>query len=112
VAASQAVRKRIHIKINYLENKASQGTRYILNFIYNGLFILFCIISIAYVVPIIQSQIGYETLSRAAQYPMFIIYLSIPFGYGMMIYRVIQNIFIDIKDMKAGNPIKAGDSLL
>ena len=112
VAASLAVRKRIHIKITYLENKVSQRTQYVLNFIYNGLFILFCIISIVYVIPIIQSQIEYETLSRAAQYPMFIIYLSIPFGYGMMIYRVIENIIIDIKDMKAGNPIRTGDSLL
>jgi len=112
VAASLAVRKRIHIKITYLENKVSQRTQYVLNFIYNGLFILFCIISIIYVIPIIRTQIEYETLSRAAQYPMFIIYLSIPFGYGMMIYRVIENIIIDIKDMKAGNPIRTGDSLL
>ena len=112
VAASLAVRKRIHIKITYLENKVSQRTQYVLNFIYNSLFILFCMISIGYVIPIIQTQIEYETLSRAAQYPMFIIYLSIPFGYGMMIYRVIQNIIIDIKDMKSGNAIRTGDSLL
>ena len=112
VAASLATKKRIHIKIKYLEDKVSARTQYVLNFIYNGLFILFCIISISYVIPIIRSQIEYETLSRAAQYPMFIIYLSIPFGYGMMIYRVIENIIIDIKDMKAGNPIRTGDSLL
>lgn len=111
MAASLAVRKRIHIKIAYLELKVSERVQYYLNFLYNGLFILFCMISIGYVIPIIQSQIEYETLSRAAQYPMFLIYLSIPLGYGMMILRVIQNIHIDIKDMKAGKPIQTGDAL-
>ncbi len=111
VAASVAVKKRIHIKIAYLEHKVSRNKQYYLNFLYNGLFILFCAISIFYVIPIMRDQVEYETLSRAAQYPMWIPYLSVPFGYGMMIFRTVQNIIVDINDMKAGKPIQTGDAL-
>lgn len=111
VAASMAVKKRIHIKIAFLENKVSSKRQFQLNFLYNILFIIFCAISIRYVIPIMKAQVAYETLSRAAQIPMWIPYLSIPFGYGMMILRVVQNMIIDYKDMKAGRPIQIGDTL-
>ena len=111
IAASVAVKKRIHIKIAYLEHKVSRIKQYYLNFLYNGLFILFCIISIAFVIPIMRDQIEFETLSRAAQYPMWIPYLSVPLGYSLMIFRVVQNIIIDVKDLKAGRPIQTGEAL-
>jgi len=111
VAASVAVKKRIHIKITILENMVSQRNQYYFNFFYNFLFILFCLISMRYVFPIMETQIDYNTLSRAAQYPMWIPYLSVPFGYGMMIFRVVQNVVIDIRDMKAGRPIQTGGAL-
>jgi TRAP-type C4-dicarboxylate transport system permease small subunit len=111
IAASVAVKKRIHIKIAYLENKVSRLNQFKLNFLYNGLFILFCIISIGYVWPTMQTQVEYGTLSRAAQYPMWIPYLAVPFGYGMMIFRTVQNILVDITDMKAGRPIQTGEAL-
>lgn len=111
VAASVCVKKRIHIKITFLEHKVSQKRQFQLNFLHNFMFILFCVISIRYVIPIMQTQVAYETLSRAAQIPMWIPYISVPFGYSMMIYRVIQNMIIDYKDMKAGRPIQTGDAL-
>lgn len=112
VAASAAVKKRMHIKIAFLELRVSNKSQYILNFVYNALFIIFCILTIYYVIPIIQSQISYDTLSRAAQYPMWIPYLSIPFGFGLMVIRVVQNIIVDIQDMRKNIPIQSGASLL
>ena len=111
VAASVAVKKRIHIKIAFLEHMVSRKRQFQLNFLHNFLFILFCAISIRYVIPIMQAQVAYETLSRAAQIPMWIPYISVPFGYSMMIFRVVQNIIIDYKDMKAGKAIQMGDAL-
>lgn len=108
IAASLAAKYRIHIKITYVEHQVSQRTQYYLNYFYNILFIFFCYYGIKYVLPIMQTQYQYKTLSRAAQYPMFIIYLSIPLGYGLMIFRVIQNMVIDYRDMKAGRPIRRG----
>ena len=80
VAASVAVKKRIHIKIAFLEYKVSRKRQFQLNFLYNILFILFCAISIRYVIPIMKAQVAYETLSRAAQIPMWIPYTMIPIG--------------------------------
>ncbi len=82
-----------------------------MNYFYNALFIILCSFGIFYVFPIIQTQIQYETLSRAAQYPMYLVYLAIPIGYGLMVVRVVQNIIIDHQDFKAGRPIRKGAAL-
>lgn len=111
IAASLAVKKRIHISVAVLEQHFSERWQYVMNYFYNMLFVILCGFGIYYVLPIIESQIQYETLSRAAQYPMFMIYMSIPIGYGMMIARVIQNMVIDYGDMKAGRPIRTGPAL-
>jgi TRAP-type C4-dicarboxylate transport system permease small subunit len=111
IAASLAAKKRIHISVAVIEQHFSRNWQYAMNYFYNVLFVVLCSFGIFYVLPIIQTQIQYETLSRAARYPMYIVYLAIPIGYGLMIVRVVQNMVIDYRDFKAGKPIQTGAAL-
>jgi len=111
IAASLAAKKRIHISIAVIEQHFSRKWQYAMNYFYNALFVILCSFGILYVFPIIQIQFQYETLSRAAQYPMYLVYLAIPIGYGLMIVRVVQNMIIDYQDFHAGKPIRKGGAL-
>lgn len=111
IAASLAAKKRIHISVAVIEQHFSRKWQYAMNYFYNAFFIIFCSFGIFYVLPIIQTQFQYETLSRAAQIPMYLVYLAIPIGYGLMIARVVQNMIIDYRDFKAGKPIRTGAAL-
>lgn len=111
IAASLATRKRLHISIQVFEERQSRNTQFGLSFVYNLLFILLCVYGIRYVLPIIQSQFDYGTLSRAAQLPMFLVYLAVPLGYALMVLRVIQNMVIDYLDFRAGRDLKKGQAL-
>lgn len=104
IAASYVTKKRTYIRITMFENKIPFNVKYYLSVIYNVLFIIFCILTFVYVMPIMQTQAKYGTLSRATQYPMWIPYLAVPVGYAMMMFRVIQNMVIDFKDWKKGLP--------
>ena len=109
IAASYVVKKRTYIRITMLENKIPVRVKYYLSVFYNILFILFCILTFWYVLPIMQAQTKYGTLSRATQYAMWIPYLAVPVGYAMMLFRVIQNMFLDFGNFRQG--IAPGQSL-
>jgi len=111
IAASLAAKKRIHISIPVFEERFSRNGQFVMAFVYNALFILICVYGIKYVLPIIESQHQYGTLSRAAQLPMYVIYLAVPIGYGMMVIRVVQNIVIDYRDFRAGRDLQKGLAL-
>jgi TRAP-type C4-dicarboxylate transport system permease small subunit len=111
IAASLAAKERLHISIQVFEERQPRKIRFLLSFVYNLLFILLCLYGIRYVLPIIQSQHDYGTLSRAAQLPMFIVFLAVPVGYTLMVLRVIQNMVIDYLDYRAGRELRKGLAL-
>lgn len=111
IAASLAAKKRLHISIQVFEERLSRKAQFMASYFYNLLFVLLCAYGIRYVLPIIESQYQYETLSRAGQLPMFMIYLGVPLGYGLMVLRVIQNMVIDYMDYRAGRDLRKGLAL-
>jgi len=102
IAASYVTKKRTYIRITMFENKIPLNIKYYLSIFYNLLFILFCALTFYYVLPIMKAQVEYGTLSRATQYPMWIPYLAVPFGYAMMTFRVIQNMVLDFGNWRQG----------
>ena len=108
VAASQAAKKRVHISISVIDRYLSPRMLYVMAYIYNGLFILLCLVGIKYVWVFVDVHYRYGTLAVAARYPVFLVYLAVPIGYGLMIIRVVQNMMIDYRDLKAGRPIRQG----
>jgi len=102
IAASYVVKKRIYIRISLIDEKISTSTKYYFSIFYNILFIIFCVLTFWYVLPIMKAQAQYGTLSRAAQYAMWIPYLAVPVGYAMMLFRVIQNMFLDYGNFQKG----------
>jgi len=102
IAASYVVKKRTYIRITMFENKIPFNVKYYLSVFYNLLFILFCVLTFLYVLPIMKAQAAYGTLSRATQYAMWIPYLAVPVGYAMMTFRVIQNMVLDFGNWRQG----------
>lgn len=111
IAASLAAKKRVHISISVIDKYLSRRMQYVMAYFYNGLFILLCLFGITYVSIFVGVHYRYGTLAVASRYPMYLVYVAIPIGYGLMIARVIQNMLIDYRDMMAGRPIRKGMAL-
>jgi len=108
IAASQAAKKRVHISISIIDRYLSERSKFAMAYFYNGLFILLCLLGLKYVWTFIDVYYRYKTLTVAAQYPMYLVYAAVPTGYCLMIYRVVQNMLVDYRDMKAGKSLRQG----
>jgi TRAP-type C4-dicarboxylate transport system permease small subunit len=108
IAASQAAKKRVHISISIIDRYLSDRGKFAMAYFYNGLFILLCLFGIRYVWTFIDVYYRYNTLAVAARYPMYLVYAAVPIGYCLMIYRVVQNMLVDYRDMKSGKPLRQG----
>lgn len=111
IAASLAVKNRVHISIYILMGYLSDRGKHVLTLLNNLLFMFLATAVVYYVLQIMSDQYAYGTLSRAARYPMYVAYLGIPIGYLMMIARLVQNIIQDVADYRSGLPPREGGAL-
>ncbi|MEO8159309.1 MAG: TRAP transporter small permease [Betaproteobacteria bacterium] len=112
IAASLAAKKRLHISIDLVSRSLSRRGQFYLSFFYSALFIVFCLYGLRYVSPVIEAQIQFGVVSVATRYPMYLAYAAVPAGYGLMIVRVVQNLVVDIADLRAGRPLRRGAALI
>lgn len=111
IAASLAVKKRVHISIHLFMDRLSYRGQALLTLVNNILFIVLATAVIYYTLNIMSDQYNYGTLSRAARYPMYVAYMGIPLGYVLIIIRLIQNIKEDARAYRLGEPPRQGGAL-
>jgi C4-dicarboxylate transporter, DctQ subunit len=112
IAASIAVKKRLHVSIGLLIDRLSRRGQFYLNFFHSALFALFCLYGLRYVAPVIQAQVEFGTLAVITGYPLYFAYFAIPVGYALMIIRIVQNFVIDIVDLRAGRELRRGAAII
>ena len=103
VGAAFATKERKHITIDVVTERLPQlGKRFCLvlsTLVWIGFLIFLIGISIILTQSVYQ---GGQTATGSGL-PMWIPYLSIPVGMGLMLFRLLQNCYFDIKAMKGGN---------
>ena len=91
------VRKGRHIKIDFLLGLMPEKAKKVMSLISDVLFLVFA------TVVTFQGIVVAETIGRlgqitgATQIPMFIVYLAVPLGYGLVSLRLVQNMIYKIR---------------
>lgn len=103
--AAYGVRTGIHVGVDYVVNKLEGGKRrflvtagMVLGITFTGIIAFFGARWVIFIH-------GTGQISPDLEWPMWIIYLAIPFGSGLMCYRFIQSL---IKFLKHGQTTSAG----
>ena len=93
LGASYAVKNSAHMRLTLLINKFPKKIKNILEINSILFFIIFCAVLLWFGTIIVVSIREFHQVSAAMRLPMFIPYLAVPLGGGIMIIRLVQNIF-------------------
>jgi C4-dicarboxylate transporter DctQ subunit len=103
--AAYGVRTGIHVGVDYVVNKSTGAKRRALIITGISLGIIFTGVIAFFGARWVVFIYGTGQISPDLEWPMWIIYLAIPFGSGLMCYRFIQSL---VKFLREGEVISAG----
>jgi TRAP-type C4-dicarboxylate transport system permease small subunit len=100
LGACAAIRRHQHLRLEILLDKVSPKNRLILDLIGNFFFALFSFIVMFGIMPIVTRLIRSGTSTAVMGIPKWINYSIIPAMFGLMLFRLIQDSIMKIKDFK------------
>lgn len=103
VGAAFATKERKHITIDVVTERLPQLGKRACLVLSTLVWIGFLIFLIGISIILTQSVYQGGQTATGSGLPMWIPYLSIPVGMGLMLFRLLQNCYFDIKAMKGGN---------
>lgn len=111
IGAAAAVRERAHIRIdvilNYLPPRG-QALIYILgDLVMLGLALLMLWLS----VETVEVSWTYGSVSHGLRVSMVWFLLAVPIGFSLMVFRLLQSLIRDLRDLGAGRPVYQGERL-
>lgn len=111
IGISLAAYKRTHIRIDILMNRASQRVENYLYLFGNIVMLIFASYAIWYTIPLIETSIKFQAETQALSINRAFAQFAIPFGFTLMIIRILQRTYYDIRDIRAGDPVFKGENI-
>lgn len=102
LGVSLAVREGRHIKVDLLPTMLSPRFQWFFDLCAHLGVLIFCALMIWFGVPLIERLARIGQPSPALEIPMWIIYTSVPVGFGLAGIRAIQALWIDVAQRRAG----------
>ena len=99
ISAALAVKQKEHIRVEIGLMIFKGKARKIADLVGNLIFIVFSFFLLKEGVFLVKMLSSHVQVSPALGLPMNLLYVIIPLGYGLMMLRLLQQIFSDIKDL-------------
>lgn len=101
IGASYGIKKDSHIKIDVLLNVVNEKFKRALTWISLLVFLIFALILIVSGYQVTEQVMAWNQLSPALRMPMWMINLAIPVGMVLVLIRIIQRFYNDIKNSES-----------
>lgn len=102
VGAAFATKERKHIRIDVVINRLPQLGQRACTIVSTIVWIAFVIFMVGISVTLTQSVFQGGQTATGSGLPMWIPYASIPVGMALMLFRILQNCYFDLKALKGG----------
>lgn len=108
---SWAVYQRVHIRITAIYDLVSDRVEGYLYVLSDVVLFLFGAYAIWYTIPLIQASLEFGSLTQALRINRAFAQFAIPVGMALMMLRVVQRTYYDIKDIRAGREVYQGENV-
>ena len=111
IGAASAVRERAHIRIDvifvYLSNRVKA-----LLYLFGDLVMLgVAVLAVWWSLETVSVSWKFGSVSHGLRVSMVWFLMAVPIGFSLMIFRLLQSIARDLRDMAAGRPVYEGERL-
>jgi C4-dicarboxylate transporter DctQ subunit len=111
IGAAAAVRERAHIRIDVIMHYMSARGKALMYILGDLVMLVVALIALYWSFETVLVSWEFGSVSHGLRVSMVWFLLAVPIGFALMIFRLIQSLMRDVRDLRAGNPVYEGDKL-
>lgn len=111
IGASSAIKERAHIRIDVLLPLFSQRARGFLFLFGDIVTLVLAVVAIYWSMETVLTSIHFGSVTHGLRISNAWFLAAVPLGFSMMVFRLIQAMWRDIGDLRAGRPVFEGNKL-
>lgn len=111
IGASAAIKERAHVRIDLILPFVGNRGRAIIMILGDLVTIVLAILAFWWSLETVLVSIKFGSVTHGLRISLAWFLAAVPFGFAMMLGRLIQSIIRDVSDLKAGRPIFQGKKL-
>jgi len=111
IGAASAIKERAHIRIDVLFHYLSPRGKALLYLFGDLVMLTICFIALYWSYETVAVSWKFGSVSHGLRLPMVLFLAAVPFGFALMIFRLVQSIIRDVKDLVAGRHVFEGRQL-
>jgi TRAP-type C4-dicarboxylate transport system permease small subunit len=111
IGASAAIKERAHIRIDLILHLFSQRMKAIIYIFGDIIALILAVLAIYMSMESVITSIHFGSVTHGLRISQAWFLAAVPLGFSMMVFRLLQSMWRDWNDLKAGRPVFEGNSL-
>jgi TRAP-type C4-dicarboxylate transport system permease small subunit len=111
IGAAAAVKERAHIRIDVLFHYASPRMKALLYLFGDLVMLTISIIALYWSYETVAVSWKFGSVSHGLRLPMVFFLAAVPLGFALLIFRLLQSIIRDVRDLWSGRSVFEGERL-
>lgn len=106
IAAAKGVKERSHLSVSILVDQMGRTGKFVTAMISDICFFILALVILYYSLVAVGQSIEFGQVMRGVSLPMWLAGISVPFGWLLITFRVVQRSVATIKDFTGGEEIQ------
>lgn len=111
IGAAAAVRERAHIRIDLILNYLPPRGRTLVYIFGDLVTLALALVMLWLAIETVEVSWKFGSVSHGLRVSMVWFLLAVPIGFGLMIFRLLQSLYRDLRDLRANRPVYEGERL-
>lgn len=106
IAAAKGVRERSHLSVSILVDRMGRRGKFAVAMLSDVCFLILALVVLYYSLVAVSQSVEFGQTMRGTRWPMWLALVSVPFGWSLIIVRVVQRSIETIKAYGRGQDIQ------
>lgn len=111
IGAAAAVKERGHIRIDVLMHYVPRSIKALLYIFGDLVMFVVAVIAIYWSWEALHVSWKFQSVTDGLRIGRYYFLFAVPFGFTLVLFRLVQSLMRDISDLRAGRPVYEGDKL-
>lgn len=111
IGAAAAVKERGHIRIDVLMHYVPRSIKALLYIFGDLVMFVVAVIAIYWSWEALHVSWTFQSVTDGLRIGRYYFLFAVPFGFTLVLFRLVQSLMRDISDLRAGRPVYEGDKL-
>ena len=111
IGAAAAVKERAHIRIDVIMNYIGRRAKAVLYIFGDIVMFGVALIAVYYSFETVHVSWEFGSVTHGLRISQVWFLFAVPFGFALVVVRLVQSFLRDVRDLRHGNPVYEGDTL-